>query len=72
MVEMHYDYETETKGNREEERPYGTRRSQSTYYRVTKEQYEELTNPFFQALEKAEENLKQVTYTYEELFGEKV
>ncbi len=72
MVEMPYDYEKEIKGNREEERLYGTRSSQSTYYRVTKEQYEELTNPFFQALEKAEENLKQVTYTYEELFGEKV
>ena len=69
MVEMPYDYEKEIKGNREEERLYGTRSSQSTYYRITKEQYEELTNPFFQALEKAEENLKQVTYTYEELFG---
>ena len=55
-----------------EETPYIKGYNHIKLYRVTKEQYEELTNPFFQALEKVEENLKQVTYTYEELFGEKV
>lgn len=42
----------------------------SFFFRVTQEQYEELTKSFLQAKEEAKENLKEVTYTYEELFGE--
>jgi hypothetical protein len=70
MVEMPYYFEKEIEEDRVE-MPYGTSNRRSKYYRVTKEQYEELTNDYFQALEEAKENLKQVTYTYEELFGEK-
>ena len=72
MVEMPYYFEKETEGDKKKEwveTPYGTSNRRSKYYRVTKEQYEELTNDYFQALEEAKENLKQVTYTYEELFG---
>lgn len=40
------------------------------YFRVTAEQFEELTNDWYAAEQKAEEGLKAVEYTYEELFGE--
>lgn len=40
------------------------------YFRVTREQYEELMAPYMEAYYQAEENIKQVTYTYEELFGD--
>ncbi len=38
------------------------------YFRVTKEQYIELTEKYFQACKDAIEAIKAVTYTYEELF----
>jgi len=40
------------------------------YYRVTKEQYEELTKDYFAAEIVSEDNREEVVYTYEELFGE--
>lgn len=36
------------------------------YFRVTKEQYEELLQLHWDAYEAAEEKIKEVTYTYEE------
>lgn len=41
----------------------------SLYFRLTEEQYQELTAKFFQAGKEAEINLEKVTYTYEELFN---
>jgi len=40
------------------------------YFRVTEEQYNELTNDYFKASELAEEKIKEVTFTYDELFGD--
>ncbi len=40
------------------------------YFNVTEAQYDELTKGYFQAWEKSEEELKKVTYTYEELFSD--
>lgn len=40
------------------------------YFRVTEEQYNELTEEFYQAKQLAEREIEKVTYTYEELFGE--
>lgn len=37
------------------------------YFRVTKEQYEELTNEFFEASHIANEEIRKVTYSYEEM-----
>lgn len=37
------------------------------YFRVTKEQYEELTDEFFKESNIADEEIKKVTYTYEEM-----
>ncbi|MCM1155907.1 MAG: hypothetical protein NC392_11185 [Roseburia sp.] len=39
------------------------------YFRVTEEQYDELTERYFIEKEKAENSLKEVSYTYTELFG---
>lgn len=39
------------------------------YFRVTGEQYEELTETYWEADFQAEEELEEVTYTYDELFG---
>ncbi len=40
------------------------------YFRVTEEQYEELTKDYMESLTLAQKNIKEVTFTYEELFGE--
>lgn len=40
------------------------------YFRVTEEQFDELTEDFYQAKRLAIQELEQVTYTYDELFGE--
>lgn len=40
------------------------------YFRVTEEQYNELTEEFYQAKQLAEQEIEKVTYTYDELFGE--
>lgn len=39
------------------------------YFRITDEQYHELTDGYWEAYKTAEERIKDVTYTYEELFG---
>lgn len=39
------------------------------YFRVTKEQYEELTNDFFEASNTADEEIKKITYTYDEMIN---
>ena len=41
------------------------------YYKITDEQFAELTKDYFEAKILAEENIKEVTFTYSELFGEK-
>ena len=38
------------------------------YFRVTEEQFDELTKDYFIAAEQADENIKEVTFTYQELF----
>lgn len=40
------------------------------YFRVTEEQWDELADIYLEAEQIAEEKIKDVTYTYEELFGE--
>lgn len=40
------------------------------YFRITKEQYDELAKPYWEAYDMAQEKIKEVTYTYDELFGE--
>lgn len=40
------------------------------YFRVTEEQYGELIHAYVEALNLAEEKRQEVTYSYEELFGE--
>ena len=37
------------------------------YYRVTEEQFHQLTEDFYQSVEEAEERSKAVAYTYEEI-----
>lgn len=49
------------------ERPYKVSNTSGTYYRVSEEQFEELTKEFFEAQKLAEEKLQEVTYTYQEL-----
>ncbi|MDR1550297.1 MAG: hypothetical protein LBT06_17165 [Hungatella sp.] len=39
------------------------------YFRVTEEQYNELTKDYFKSVEIAREAIKDVTFTYKELFG---
>jgi len=39
------------------------------FFRVTEEQYNELTTDYFKAIELAEENIKEVSFTYDELFS---
>ena len=39
------------------------------YFKVTEKQYEELTKNYFEAEQLARDNIKKVSYTYEELFG---
>lgn len=41
-----------------------------SYFKVTKEQGIRLTENFFKARESAKESIKEVTFTYEELFGD--
>ena len=40
------------------------------YFRVTKEQYEQLTEAYFQAEAEAAQNIKKVRYTYDEVISE--
>ena len=46
-----------------------TRLDGQWYFRITDEQYDELAKPYWEAYDIAEEKIKEVTYTYEELFG---
>jgi len=39
------------------------------YFRVTEDQYNELTKNYFLARELATDKIKEVRYTYDELFG---
>lgn len=42
----------------------------STYYlRISKEQYDQITQNYFKSRKLAKENIKEVTYTFDELFG---
>lgn len=40
------------------------------YFRVTKEQYEEIGKAYFEAEHMGQEKIQRVTYTYEELFDD--
>lgn len=40
------------------------------YYRVTEEQYDELTEKYIEALNASMKDIRIVTFTYEELFSE--
>ena len=55
-----------------EETPYIKGYNHIKLYRVTKEQYEELTSDYFESLELGKEKRKEVTYTYEELFHDEI
>lgn len=48
---------------------YYDKEKSTFYYCVTNEQWEELFRTYMEAEEKAIEDIKQVTFTYEELFG---
>lgn len=49
---------------------YYTESENRFYFRVTEEQFDELTGRYFLAKEEAEKNLENVSYTYAELFGD--
>lgn len=51
------------------EQAYFCEEEQVYMFYITEEQYDELTEDFFKAEELSEENLKEVTYTYDDLFG---
>ena len=42
--------------------------SEQWFFRITEEQYEELMAPYWEAYFQAQEEIKKVTYTYEEQF----
>jgi len=44
-------------------------RDSLVYFRVTEDQWHELTGDFFESRKLAEDNLKKVRFTYEELFS---
>lgn len=44
--------------------------TETHYYRITEEQYDQLTKDFFRSREKAGEDIKKVTFLFDELFGE--
>ncbi|WP_372999161.1 hypothetical protein [Lutispora sp.] len=44
--------------------------SETHYFRITEEQYNQLAKDYFKSRKEAEENIKEVTYSFEELFGE--
>lgn len=44
--------------------------TETHYFRITEEQYNQLAKDYFKSRTEAEENIKEVTYSFEELFGE--
>ncbi len=54
--------------NAMKEEAYYDESSTIYYFRVTEEQFDELTRDYFIAAEQADENIKEVTFTYQELF----
>lgn len=44
--------------------------NQEYYFRITKEQFDELTKGYYTAIEQAPEKLELITYTYEEFMGQ--
>lgn len=46
-----------------------TRLGGKWYFRITDEQYDELAESYWKAYDIAQEKIKEVTYTYDELFG---
>jgi hypothetical protein len=43
--------------------------TETHYFKITEEQYNELTEDYFKSRKEAEENIKEVTYIFEELFN---
>lgn len=39
------------------------------YFRITEEQYDRISQPYWDAYDTADEKMKEVTYTYEEFMG---
>lgn len=44
--------------------------SEALYFKITKEQYDELSKDLFESRKRAEEDMEEVTYSYKELFGD--
>ena len=53
------------------EQAYFSEEDQLYMFRVTEDQFNELAGEFYEAGELAEEKIKEVSYTYDELFGNK-
>ncbi len=43
--------------------------TETLYFKITEEQYNQLTKDYFNSRKEAEENIKEVTYIFKELFG---
>jgi hypothetical protein len=48
---------------------YFSHGNDTPFFRVTEEQYNELTSDYFKAIELAEEKIIEVSFTYNELFS---
>lgn len=44
--------------------------TRTNYFKITKKQYNQLTKQYFDSEKVAKENIKEVTYTFDELFGD--
>jgi len=50
------------------EQAYFSEENSSYHFKVTEEQFDQLTGDYFKACEQSEKNIKRVSYTYDELF----
>lgn len=53
-----------------EQQAYRPLQSDDCFFRVTKEQWDELTKDYFEARKLTKENIKKASFTYDELFGD--
>ena len=60
---------TEISGNMKNQSVVGTTLHGQYYFRLTKKQWDELTNDYYEACDSTEEKIKEVSFTYDELFG---
>ena len=68
----YYEENTDSAEKREmmQDQAYYVKDTGLYYFRVTKEQYEQLTEAYFQAEAEAAQNIKKVRYTYDEVISE--